>query len=192
MRWRFPCAGTGTSSIHAGSLVLRQNKFQSRILWSRNETEIRVGFPLTSLPDESFSEGRDTFTGAVYFLGAYGCASTGVGIRGELSLDHLCLDEKGNGITFDSIGLPWKSWSNFFTDKKPLIELRLGWWVVNIWIYREYNNIDLTVRFILHHVLFTLYGCCGHSCFEDILGYILNDAWWDQPENSPTPTHKSH
>ena len=36
-------------------------------------------------PDESFSEGRDSFTGGVCILGADECASTGVGIRGELS-----------------------------------------------------------------------------------------------------------
>lgn len=30
-------------------------------------------------------EGRDSFTGAVYLLDTVGCASTGVGIRGELS-----------------------------------------------------------------------------------------------------------
>ena len=31
-------------------------------------------------------EGRDGFTGAVYFLDTVGCASTGVGIRGERSV----------------------------------------------------------------------------------------------------------
>lgn len=54
----------------------------------------------------SVGEGCDSFSGAVYCLCTDGCASTGVGIRGELSLivlDHLCLDEKGNEITFDCI-----------------------------------------------------------------------------------------
>ena len=34
----------------------------------------------------SVGEGRDSFTGVVYFLDTVGCASTGVGIRGERSV----------------------------------------------------------------------------------------------------------